>query len=103
MREDAEIAAEEVSRRIVPFADEIVREDDPTPFIEEIPGATVDEPRVFGEDYYVAVISVSYPLPEMQPDVSPRGGRLFRIWTQSVLQRTLYPLWQITLPEWASE
>jgi hypothetical protein len=108
--ESAQTAAQELTSRLASFSGEIVT-GDPTPFASMIDGAQVNDGYVYASDeagLYVAVASVSYPLPEENfssgeaaAEVAP--GILYRRWMDSIFRRAFSPLWQITLPDWAVE
>jgi hypothetical protein len=107
--ESAQTAAQELTSRLATFSGE-PETGDPTPFVEVIDGAQVNEGYVYASDdsgLFVAVASVSYPLPEenfssgQEQPIQP--GIMYTRWMNSIFRRAFSPLWQVTLPDWAVE
>lgn len=114
--EVAEIAVPELEKRIRSFSQSITYGEEAPPFIDLYLGQAVVESSVYtSEDtgLSAAVVTVRYPvsaneaLPvtaEMAEDEIPRvPGGLYARWINALYSRAFYPLWEITLPDWAYE
>lgn len=96
-QEMAQIAAEEVARRLATFAPR-----DLPPFVEQIDGAQIDPPVIYETpDRVVALISVSYPLfdERLRPPPALSGGQMYLWWYRALLLSEFTVVQPLLLPQ----
>jgi hypothetical protein len=107
---DAQLAADEVTKRISTYFDVLkfarVHDVERPVFIDSVEGATINDGFVYHSEttgLYAAIISVDYPMPEGPFIVGsenslPESAVIFRAWILSIREGFLYPFWNVIQP-----
>jgi hypothetical protein len=107
---DAQLAADEVTKRISTYFDVLkfarVHDVERPVFIDSVEGATINDGFVYHSEttgLYAAIISVDYPMPDGpfiagSENSPPEPIIIFRELMSSIREGFFYPIWNITQP-----